>query len=85
MKQTFQEADKNGDGLLNIEEIQQLLHKLNVSLPRRKVRQMFQVCARGAGAMPDPEQDLQLGNKHPALPSSFKVLPFVAKRRQNIV
>uniref|UniRef100_A0A8C3V254 Phosphoinositide phospholipase C n=1 Tax=Catharus ustulatus TaxID=91951 RepID=A0A8C3V254_CATUS len=42
VKQTFQEADKNGDGLLNIEEIQQLLHKLNVSLPRRKVRQMFQ-------------------------------------------
>lgn len=43
MKQTFEEADKNGDGLLNIEEIYQLLHKLNVNLPRRKVRQMFQV------------------------------------------
>ncbi|NWW75074.1 PLCH1 phosphodiesterase, partial [Climacteris rufus] len=42
VKQTFQEADKNGDGLLNIEEIHQLLHKLNVKLPRRKVRQMFQ-------------------------------------------
>ncbi|XP_061493088.1 1-phosphatidylinositol 4,5-bisphosphate phosphodiesterase eta-1 isoform X2 [Rhineura floridana] len=42
VKQTFQEADKNGDGLLNIEEIHQLMHKLNVSLPRRKVRQMFQ-------------------------------------------
>uniref|UniRef100_A0A674I8N5 Phosphoinositide phospholipase C n=1 Tax=Terrapene triunguis TaxID=2587831 RepID=A0A674I8N5_9SAUR len=35
-------ADKNGDGLLNIEEIHQLMHKLNVNLPRRKVRQMFQ-------------------------------------------
>uniref|UniRef100_A0A3Q3MNB0 Phosphoinositide phospholipase C n=1 Tax=Mastacembelus armatus TaxID=205130 RepID=A0A3Q3MNB0_9TELE len=34
--------DKNGDGLLNIEEIYQLLHKLNVNLPRRKVKQMFQ-------------------------------------------
>jgi hypothetical protein len=44
VKQTFEEADKNGDGLLNIEEIHQLMHKLNVSLPRRKVRQMFQVC-----------------------------------------
>lgn len=44
MKQTFEEADKNGDGLLNIEEIYQLLHKLNVNLPRRKVKQMFQVC-----------------------------------------
>uniref|UniRef100_A0A8C2WKE2 Phosphoinositide phospholipase C n=1 Tax=Cyclopterus lumpus TaxID=8103 RepID=A0A8C2WKE2_CYCLU len=38
----FREADKNGDGLLNIEEIYQLLHKLNVNLPRRKVKQMFQ-------------------------------------------
>lgn len=44
VKQTFEEADKNGDGLLNIEEIHQLMHKLNVNLPRRKVRQMFQVC-----------------------------------------
>ncbi|XP_043926443.1 1-phosphatidylinositol 4,5-bisphosphate phosphodiesterase eta-1 isoform X2 [Protopterus annectens] len=42
MKQTFEEADKNGDGLLNIDEIYHLLHKLNVNLPRRKVRQMFQ-------------------------------------------
>lgn len=46
MKQTFEEADKNGDGLLNIEEIYQLLHKMNVNLPRRKVKQMFQVCER---------------------------------------
>uniref|UniRef100_A0A3P8XUU0 Phosphoinositide phospholipase C n=1 Tax=Esox lucius TaxID=8010 RepID=A0A3P8XUU0_ESOLU len=36
------EADKNGDGLLNIDEIYQLLHKMNVNLPRRKVKQMFQ-------------------------------------------
>uniref|UniRef100_A0AAV2J129 Phosphoinositide phospholipase C n=1 Tax=Knipowitschia caucasica TaxID=637954 RepID=A0AAV2J129_KNICA len=42
MKQTFEEADKNGDGLLNIDEIYQLLHKLNVNLPRRKVKHMFQ-------------------------------------------
>ncbi|XP_066541402.1 1-phosphatidylinositol 4,5-bisphosphate phosphodiesterase eta-1 [Hoplias malabaricus] len=42
LKQTFEEADKNGDGLLNIDEIYQLLHKLNVNLPRRKVKQMFQ-------------------------------------------
>ncbi|XP_007887097.2 1-phosphatidylinositol 4,5-bisphosphate phosphodiesterase eta-1 [Callorhinchus milii] len=42
MKQTFEEADKNGDGLLSIEEIYQLMHKLNVNLPRRKIRQMFQ-------------------------------------------
>lgn len=49
MKQTFEEADKNGDGLLNIEEIHQLMHKLNVNLPRRKVRQMFQVGASSTG------------------------------------
>ncbi|XP_045076174.1 1-phosphatidylinositol 4,5-bisphosphate phosphodiesterase eta-1 isoform X2 [Coregonus clupeaformis] len=42
MKQTFEEADKNGDGLLNMEEIYQLLHKMNVNLPRRKVKHMFQ-------------------------------------------
>ncbi|XP_064841651.1 1-phosphatidylinositol 4,5-bisphosphate phosphodiesterase eta-1-like [Oncorhynchus masou masou] len=43
MKQTFEEADKNGDGLLNMEEIYQLLHKMNVNLPRRKVKHMFQM------------------------------------------
>ncbi|KAL2095663.1 hypothetical protein ACEWY4_007811 [Coilia grayii] len=42
IKQTFEEADKNGDGLLNIDEIYQLLHKMNVNLPRRKVKEMFQ-------------------------------------------
>ncbi|XP_031729338.1 1-phosphatidylinositol 4,5-bisphosphate phosphodiesterase eta-1 isoform X2 [Anarrhichthys ocellatus] len=42
LKQTFEEADKNGDGFLNIDEIYQLLHKLNVNLPRRKIKQMFQ-------------------------------------------
>ncbi|XP_049631193.1 1-phosphatidylinositol 4,5-bisphosphate phosphodiesterase eta-1 [Suncus etruscus] len=42
VKQTFEEADKNGDGLLSIEEIHQLMRRLNVNLPRRKVRQMFQ-------------------------------------------
>ncbi|XP_041061150.1 1-phosphatidylinositol 4,5-bisphosphate phosphodiesterase eta-1 [Carcharodon carcharias] len=42
IKQTFEEADRNGDGLLCIEEIYQLMHKLNVNLPRRKIRQMFQ-------------------------------------------
>lgn len=42
MKQMFEEADKNGDGSLRIEEIYQLMHKLNVNLPRRRIRQMFQ-------------------------------------------
>ncbi|CAL8368591.1 unnamed protein product [Lota lota] len=38
---TFTEADKNGDGTLSISEVLQLLHKLNVNLPRQKVKQMF--------------------------------------------
>lgn len=47
LKQTFDEADKNGDGSLSIGEVLQLLHKLNVNLPRQKVKQMFKVrCGR---------------------------------------
>uniref|UniRef100_G3RXT5 Phosphoinositide phospholipase C n=1 Tax=Gorilla gorilla gorilla TaxID=9595 RepID=G3RXT5_GORGO len=41
LKQTFDEADKNGDGTLSIGEVLQLLHKLNVNLPRQRVKQMF--------------------------------------------
>ncbi|XP_069933197.1 1-phosphatidylinositol 4,5-bisphosphate phosphodiesterase eta-2 isoform X2 [Oryctolagus cuniculus] len=41
LKQTFTEADKNGDGSLSIGEVLQLLHKLNVNLPRQRVKQMF--------------------------------------------
>uniref|UniRef100_A0A8P4G8B0 Phosphoinositide phospholipase C n=2 Tax=Dicentrarchus labrax TaxID=13489 RepID=A0A8P4G8B0_DICLA len=42
LQQTFSEADKNGDGTLSMGEVHQLLHKLNVNLPKQKVRQMFQ-------------------------------------------
>ncbi|XP_072239128.1 1-phosphatidylinositol 4,5-bisphosphate phosphodiesterase eta-2 [Leuresthes tenuis] len=42
LQQTFSEADKNGDGTLSMAEVHQLLHKLNVNLPKQKVRQMFQ-------------------------------------------
>ncbi|KAM4613745.1 1-phosphatidylinositol 4,5-bisphosphate phosphodiesterase eta-2 [Polymixia lowei] len=41
IQQTFSEADKNGDGTLSIGEVHQLLHKLNVNLPKQKVREMF--------------------------------------------
>ncbi|XP_019326269.1 PREDICTED: 1-phosphatidylinositol 4,5-bisphosphate phosphodiesterase eta-2 isoform X2 [Aptenodytes forsteri] len=41
LKQTFDEADKNGDGSLSISEVLQLMHKLNVNLPRQKVKKMF--------------------------------------------
>uniref|UniRef100_A0A3B4EN13 Phosphoinositide phospholipase C n=1 Tax=Pygocentrus nattereri TaxID=42514 RepID=A0A3B4EN13_PYGNA len=37
----YPKADKNGDGSLSISEVLQLLHKLNVNLPRQKVKQMF--------------------------------------------
>ncbi|XP_026543935.1 1-phosphatidylinositol 4,5-bisphosphate phosphodiesterase eta-2 [Notechis scutatus] len=43
LKQTFDEADKNGDGSLSINEVLQLMHKLNVNLPRQKVKQMFKM------------------------------------------
>uniref|UniRef100_A0A8B9HEE1 Phosphoinositide phospholipase C n=1 Tax=Astyanax mexicanus TaxID=7994 RepID=A0A8B9HEE1_ASTMX len=42
LRQTFSEADKNGDGNLSIGEVLQLLHKLNVNLPRQKVRELFE-------------------------------------------
>ena len=45
LKQTFAEADKNGDGSLSLGEVLQLLHKPNVSLPRHRVKQMFKVRA----------------------------------------
>ncbi|KAM9176192.1 LOW QUALITY PROTEIN: 1-phosphatidylinositol 4,5-bisphosphate phosphodiesterase eta-2 [Mergus octosetaceus] len=41
LERTFDEADKNGDGSLSINEVLQLMHKLNVNLPRQKVKQMF--------------------------------------------
>uniref|UniRef100_A0A2K5E4U8 Phosphoinositide phospholipase C n=1 Tax=Aotus nancymaae TaxID=37293 RepID=A0A2K5E4U8_AOTNA len=44
--QTFDEADKNGDGSLSVSEVLRLLHKLNVNLPRQRVKQMFRVRLR---------------------------------------
>ncbi|XP_077867839.1 1-phosphatidylinositol 4,5-bisphosphate phosphodiesterase eta-2-like [Saccoglossus kowalevskii] len=41
LKSTFKSADKSGDGLLSIGEVIMLLHRLNVNLSKRKVRQMF--------------------------------------------
>ncbi|XP_035881095.1 1-phosphatidylinositol 4,5-bisphosphate phosphodiesterase eta-2 isoform X8 [Phyllostomus discolor] len=41
LKQTFDEADKDGDGSLSMGEVLQLLHKLNANLPRQRVKQMF--------------------------------------------
>lgn len=52
LKQTFDEADKNGDGSLSISEVLQLLHKLNVNLPRQRVKQMFRVSVERGGLCP---------------------------------
>lgn len=52
LKQTFDEADKNGDGSLSIGEVLQLLHKLNVNLPRQRVKQMFRVSVECPGLRP---------------------------------
>ncbi|XP_022109274.1 uncharacterized protein LOC110989296 isoform X2 [Acanthaster planci] len=41
LKATFEAADKSGDGLLSMDEVLKLLHKLNVNLSKRKVKQLF--------------------------------------------
>lgn len=58
LKQTFDEADKNGDGSLSISEVLQLLHKLNVNLPRQRVKQMFRVSTERGGLSPPPPPPL---------------------------
>lgn len=63
LKQTFDEADKNGDGSLSIGEVMQLLHKLNVNLPRQRVKQMFRVSAECDGLRPLGEHLLGLDGK----------------------
>lgn len=55
LKQTFDEADKNGDGSLSVSEVLQLLHKLNVNLPRQRVKQMFKVRRVGSWGL-GPEE-----------------------------
>ncbi|XP_030842360.1 uncharacterized protein LOC578345 isoform X1 [Strongylocentrotus purpuratus] len=41
LKSVFESADKSGDGLLSMDEVLKLLHKLNVNLSKRKVKQLF--------------------------------------------
>nr|CAB3262763.1 uncharacterized protein LOC100182882 [Phallusia mammillata] len=42
VRQTFEQADKNGDGRLNMEEIMMLMRKLNINLSKRKTKKLFQ-------------------------------------------
>ena len=37
-------ADKSGDGLLSVDEVFSLMHKLNVKITNRKLREAFKVC-----------------------------------------
>lgn len=77
LKQTFDEADKNGDGSLSISEVLQLLHKLNVNLPRQRVKQMFRVSAERDGLCPPWEHlpGLQMGSwEWPSRPELWEVI-----------
>ncbi|XP_071494075.1 uncharacterized protein [Diadema antillarum] len=41
LRSVFESADKSGDGLLSMDEVLKLLHKLNVNLSKRKVKLLF--------------------------------------------
>ncbi|XP_062518362.1 1-phosphatidylinositol 4,5-bisphosphate phosphodiesterase eta-2-like isoform X2 [Corticium candelabrum] len=43
LRETFEAADKNGDGTLSLEEILRLMNKLNVGLATSQVRRLFSV------------------------------------------
>lgn len=44
LKEVFLLADKSGDGLLSVDEVFSLMHKLNVKISNRKLREAFKVC-----------------------------------------
>ena len=44
LKEVFLSADKSGDGLLSVDEVFALMHKLNVKISNRKLREAFKVC-----------------------------------------
>ena len=44
LKEVFLSADKSGDGLLSVDEVFCLMHKLNVKISNRKLRETFKVC-----------------------------------------
>lgn len=41
LKEVFLSADKSGDGLLSVDEVFSLMHKLNVKISNRKLRETF--------------------------------------------
>lgn len=41
LKEVFLSADKSGDGLLSVDEVFSLMHKLNVKITNRKLREAF--------------------------------------------
>ena len=44
LKEIFLLADKSGDALLSVDEVFALMHKLNVKISNRKLREIFKVC-----------------------------------------
>ena len=44
LKEIFLSADKSGDALLSVDEVFALMHKLNVKISNRKLREIFKVC-----------------------------------------
>lgn len=43
LKEVFLSADKSGDGLLSVDEVFALMHKLNVKISYKKLRDIFKV------------------------------------------
>lgn len=44
LKEIFLSADKSGDALLSVDEVFALMHKLNVKISNRTLREIFKVC-----------------------------------------
>ena len=43
LKDLFEEADKSGDGALDIKEVLQMMHRLNVGVSSKVLKQKFKV------------------------------------------
>lgn len=43
LKDLFEDADKSGDGVLDIKEVLQMMHKLNVGVSTKVLKQKFKV------------------------------------------
>ena len=46
LKDLFEEADKSGDGFLDVKEVLQMMHRLNVGISSKVLKQKFKVRTR---------------------------------------